>query len=224
MTRIALAGVSVAALFAASAPVLAADLPQPAEPPVYQEPIPAARYDWTGFYFGGQLGWQWSAFDNNEAGGGPFDTDANGVAGGVLGGYNYQFYNNFVLGVEADFSLSDIEETSTSPLGASFRTKSDWNSNVRARAGWAFDRFMVYGAGGLAIADFEASIPGASDDTTKVGWTVGGGVEGLVTENITARVEYLYQDFGDESFTLGGTSYNTDLSNNIVRFGMSYKF
>ncbi|NRG17670.1 porin family protein [Rhizobiales bacterium] len=223
MKRIFLTGVALVMASAVSGPVLAADLPQPVAEPVYKEPVPAARFFWTGFYFGGQLGWAWAQFDNSAPVPFSVNTDANGVTGGVYGGYNYQFNDNFVLGLEGDFSLSNLDESSTA-AGIRLRTSSDWNSNIRARAGFVFDRFMIYGAGGMAIADLSTSYAGQSDDTTKVGWTAGGGVEGAITNNITARVEYLYQDFGDEDFTVGGTTVNTDYTNNIVRFGMAYKF
>ncbi|MXN63381.1 outer membrane beta-barrel protein [Stappia sp. GBMRC 2046] len=223
MKRIFLTGAALVMGSVLAGPVLAADLPQPVEEPVYKEPIPEARFFWTGFYFGGQLGWAWSQFDNTAPVPFSVSTDANGVTGGVYTGYNYQFNENFVLGVEGDFSLSNLDESSTA-AGIRLRTSSDWNGNVRARAGFVFDRFMIYGAGGMAIADLSTSYAGQSDDTTKVGWTAGGGIEGAITNNITARVEYLYQDFGDEDFSVGGTTVNTDYSNNIVRFGMAYKF
>ena len=56
------------------------------------------------------------------------------------------------------------------------------------------------------------------------GWAAGAGIEGAVTQNVTARLEYMYQDYGSETFSLGGQAYKTDLNNNQVRFGMSYKF
>lgn len=223
MKRTVTTGGLLAIVAALAAPAAAADLPQPVETPIYQDTVPQARYDWTGIYFGGLIGWQWSNFDNSTAGVGSFDTNANGVNGGVVAGYNYQFNPNFVLGIEGDFTFSDIDKQTLAGV-TPFNTSSDWNSNIRARAGWVFDRYMFYGAGGLAIADISATAAGVEDSTTKAGWTVGAGVEGLVTQNVTARLEYLYQDFGSETFTLAGTPYKTELNNNIVRFGMSYKF
>ncbi len=223
MKRFATAGVSMVAVASMCGTAFAADIPQPVEPAPYVEPAAPSRFDWSGFYFGGQLGWQWSDFNTRSTPTGSFNSDADGVTGGVHAGYNYQVMPNVVLGGEVDFSLSDINRTRTLG-GVSYRTRNHWNSTLRARAGWTFDRFMLYGTGGLALADISVSANGAKDDVAKVGWTAGAGVEGAITDNITARLEYLYQDYGRESFTLGGTQYRTDLSNNIVRFGASYKF
>ncbi|WP_306029321.1 outer membrane protein [Stappia sp. MMSF_3263] len=223
MKRLAAAGLTIAAAVAASAPALAADLPQPAEPYTYNEPVPAERFDWSGFYFGGHLGWNWSDFQTNNAVTGRFNTRDNGVTGGVHAGYNYMLTPEFLLGAEADFSLSDIEKSRT-VAGVNYKTSSDWNGTLRARAGWAFDRFLVFGTGGMAIADIDAAANGVSKDSVRVGWTAGAGIEGAVTQNITARVEYQYQNYGSDKFAIGGQTYKTDLDNNQVRFGMSYKF
>jgi outer membrane immunogenic protein len=223
MKRLAAAGMTIAVTIAAAATAQAADLPQPAENYTYADPVPAERFDWSGFYFGGNLGWNWSDFETTNGVTGRFSNHGNGVTGGVHAGYNYMLSPNFLLGAEADFSLSDIEKTRTVG-GVNYKTSSDWNGTVRARAGWAFDRFMVFGTGGLAIADLEAKANGISDSKTKVGWTAGAGIEGAVTQNVTARLEYMYQDYGRETFSLGGQNYKTDLDSNQVRFGMSYKF
>lgn len=223
MKRHAAAGLTLAAAVAVAAPALAADLPQPVEPIPYADPVPAERFDWSGFYFGGHLGWNWTDSETRNAVTGKFNTNDSGIAGGVHAGYNFMMTPNLLLGAEADFSLSDINKRKT--VGAvNYRTSSDWNGTVRARAGWAFDRFLVFGTGGLAIADLDVAANGVKDSATRVGWTAGAGVEGAVTQNVTARLEYQYQDYGSKTFALGGQSYKTDLSNNQVRFGLSYQF
>ncbi|WP_417686428.1 outer membrane protein [Roseibium sp.] len=220
MKRLAFAGLTAAAVSALSVPVLAADLPQPADPaPTYYDQVPAARFDWGGAYVGGNLGWGWGNFNNRNA---P-DTDGYGVQGGVHAGYNYLIAPNVVLGAEADFQLSDLNGSATTG-GTNVKTGSDWNSSIRGRLGYTFDRFMVYGAGGLAIADQDFNVNGAKKSATALGWTAGAGVEGAVTDKVTARLEYVHQDFGSESFTLNGTRYKSNLDENLVRFGMSYKF
>lgn len=221
MKRLALAGMTIF-VSGLSAQALAADLPYPSDPApsTYTDPVPAARFDWTGAYVGGDLGWGWGNFDNS---GGAADTEGNGVQGGVHAGYNYMVTPNFLAGVEADFQLSDLSDTGTRG-GVTTETSSDWNAGLRGRLGFTFDRFLVYGAGGLALADQTMKVGGQSGDTTAVGWTLGGGLEGALTQNVTARLEYVHQDFGSESFNIGGNRYKSDLDNNIVRAGVSYKF
>lgn len=223
MKRLAAAGLTAAALATATVPVFAADLPQPVDPAPYDTPVPAARFDWGGAYIGGNLGWTWSKFTTTSAPTGKFDTNTNGVSGGVHAGYNFVISPNVVAGVEADLQLSDTEKTLTRG-GVAVKTSSSWNSSFRGRLGYTFDRFMVYGTGGLAIADISVNAGGAKNDATAVGWTAGAGIESAITQNVTARVEYAYQDFGAQKFTVGGSQYKTSLDNSQVRFGLSYKF
>jgi len=224
MKRLLSAGLAVATLTGAALPAFAADLPQAVEPVPSYDPVPApsGRFDWTGAYVGGNIGWVWGQFDNtfNATG---FDRDTDGVTGGFHAGYNYAITPNIVTGLEADFQWSD-QYTRGTVNGVSTSVNSGWNSSFRGRVGYAFDRFMVYGTGGLAIANVEANAGGFTDSATALGWTTGAGLEGAVSDNITARVEYLYQDFGRESFTLGGNTVRSDLDNSTVRFGVSYKF
>lgn len=221
MKRLAFAGLSAAAVFGIAAPALAADLPQPAEPAptYYDDQVPEARFDWGGAYVGANLGWGFGSFSNGSA---P-DTDGDGIQGGVHAGYNYVISPNVVIGAEADFQFSDLDD-SASAGGSTIKTSSDWNSSIRGRLGYTFDRFMVYGTGGLAIADLDVGVDGDNKSMTTVGWTGGAGVEGAITNNVTARLEYVYQDYAGESFTLNNSRYKTDLDDSVVRFGLSYKF
>ncbi|EFO31785.1 22 kDa outer membrane protein [Roseibium sp. TrichSKD4] len=224
MKRLACAAIAATVSVAGLAPSYAADLPQAA--PTYDttyEPAPSGRFDWSGAYAGGSLGWVWSGFDTTSSPTGSFDHDTNGFSGGVHGGYNFAITPNIVAGVELDFQMTDLYEN-TVRNGVNVKTSSAWNSSARARLGYAMDRFLVYGTAGLAIADLSINANGASEDTTALGWTAGAGVEGAISNNLTARVEYLYQDFGRESFTLGGSKYRADLDTSTVRFGLSYKF
>lgn len=152
---------SASALALLSGIAAAADLPvfEPAPPPMIS-PMPIA-FNWSGFYIGAHGGWGW--------GGGGFDDGF--VVGGQLG-VNWQF-NNFVLGAEGDGSFVDWGGT-------------DAVGTARLRGGIAFDRFLAYGTGGVALQDFE-----------EVGWVAGGGAEYAVTDNVTVGVEYLHYDIED---------------------------
>ncbi|MES0880695.1 outer membrane protein [Roseibium sp. SCP14] len=222
MKRLAIAGLALTATTAGTAPVWAADLPQAPAPAYEAVPAPQQSIDWSGIYVGGNVGWAFGNFDNSSGGVG-LGTSTSGVSGGLYTGYNFQVTPNVIVGAEADFSLTDLEESRTNG-GLNLQSKSNWNSNIRGKIGYSFDRYMVYGAGGLALADLEVSGNGASDSKTALGWTAGAGAEALVTNNVTTRLEYVYQDFGSQDFNLNGRGVSSDFSNSTLRLGVGYKF
>ena len=83
---------------------------------------------------------------------------------------------------------------------------------------------LVYGTAGVAATNLEVSNGAGSDDNTMVGYTVGAGVETFLTENVTARVEYRYSDYGSDDFNLGGTTVSTGYDDHSVRAGIGLKF
>jgi outer membrane immunogenic protein len=205
--------VAAAALAALSAPAFAADL-GPAEPlPTPDLTVATPANDWTGFHLGALLGWTWGDADTDIG-----DVEGNGIDGGVYAGYDYQ-WGNFVLGAEGDLIFSGVDGDE---LGVAF--DQGLNGSLRARAGIALDQFLLYGTGGAALTQLEVSAPGASDDDTLWGWTLGAGAEAQVWNNVTARVEYRYTDYQDETFTLGGADVDADYSTHSVRAGVGVKF
>lgn len=205
---------AASALGLASAPAFAADFgaaePLPTPPAVAAEPT----NNWTGFYLGALLGYTFGTAETGAVG----DVDVDGVDGGAYAGANWQ-YDSFVLGIEGDVLASGVEGDE-----AGIGVDQGLNGSLRARAGIALDRFLLYGTAGGAATDVELSDASGSDDAVLLGWTAGAGAEALVTENITARVEYRYSDYEDETFTLGGGDVGTDLSTHSVRAGVGFKF
>ncbi len=233
MKRILIAG---ALALAAGGQALAADLPQPAPPPprapATYVPVPVPVFSWTGVYIGVNGGYGFGTSNWTEPGfiGGPtgnFNTSGY-LAGGTIGG-NYQ-WGQFVLGIEGDGDWMNLTGTTTTACGAGCTTQSDWLATVRGRAGYAFDRFLVYGTGGGAFGNLQASagvLP--FSNSTQIGWTAGGGVEFAFTPNLTAKIEYLYVDLGSQSCAVGncstsGNPTTVTLTENVVRAGINYKF
>ncbi len=185
----------------------------PPEPPV--EPIvqPEPVQLWTGPYAGVFLGYNWGNFDTIP------DDGADDIAGGAYAGYNWQLNNNVVVGVEGDLGYSAQEGES-----AARDAELGIFGSARARVGYAFNPFMVYATGGVAAGEVEYSNGLGSDSNTQVGYTVGGGVEGLVTDNITARLEYRYTDLGEDDYSLPGESFSSGYDEHSVRAGVGFKF
>ncbi|WP_343234574.1 outer membrane protein [Microvirga splendida] len=200
----------------AAAAASAADLPAREAPP--PPPIIAAApiFTWTGFYGGLNAGWGWRGDDEETVvlgGATPGtlvfpDSGDGGFTGGGQIGYNYQI-GSFVIGLETDIQWADTgdaEDVRFFPAGApgtfvpgEFNNDlSDWFGTVRARAGVAFDRVLIYATGGLAY----------SDDTT--GWVAGGGVEWALPVNwfgssaVTFGIEGLWLSFDRDDDDFNG--------------------
>jgi len=225
MKRVILAGIGALAMFSMMGAANAADLPRrqvmPAKAPVY-----APVYNWTGFYLGINGGGAWgrSKWSGPVGDTGGFNVDG-GVVGGTIG-YNWQMPNNFVFGLEGDLDWASIRGSSNAAVCAgSCETKNEWMGTVRGRIGYAFDRFLPYITGGLAVGDIKSDLVGAGSTTkTNAGWALGGGVEFAIAGPWTAKVEYLYTDLGKGRCDncLGGA--DVDFHTSLVRGGINYRF
>jgi outer membrane immunogenic protein len=191
-------------------------------------------FNWTGAYIGAQVGYLWGEGDFVSEDGSTAEPEPDGWLGGIYVGYNYQLDNNVVIGADADFAWTGADDSAAAfddggdPIG-SFDTDLDWEGAVRARLGYAVDRFLPYVAGGVAFGQLSGEPIGGggslgSDDDTSVGWTLGVGLEYAFTDNVIGRAEYRYTDFGDFDFAFPGFTATSDLTTNDVRMGIAYKF
>jgi outer membrane immunogenic protein len=231
MKRILMAG---AVVLAAATQAFAADLPPPMAPPprapaAYIPVSPA--YNWSGFYIGLNTGYGFGDSTWNNPGSGNFSVD--GAMAGATVGWNYQI-GQLVLGVEGDYDWQNIRGTSTTApcvnvggfLGGC-DTSSNWYGTFRGRLGYAMDRIMVYGTAGGAVSDIKASTGALSwSSNTELGWAAGAGIEGAITDNLTAKVEYLFTDYGSSTCAAVscGVATNVKFDESMVRAGLNYKF
>jgi outer membrane immunogenic protein len=195
---------------------------------------------------------------------GGLGSQSAGFIGGGQAGYNWQT-GAFVLGVETDFDGTTLSK-SFNNVGTAFgptagavlsddflsvngKTSLSWLGTTRGRVGFVAtpdNRLMIYATGGVAYGGGNTSFnvfdstKGAfwsgSPSSTRVGWTIGGGVEYAITNNITIKGEYLYADLGSSSFTTAGNlasatffpgvyvSGKVDYTASIFRAGVNYKF
>jgi len=189
--------------------------------------------------------------------------------GGGQAGVNYQL-GRFVVGAEADIEYMRLRGSFASsaairggggaggdipPGTVVFNTPSssgsistDWLVTVRPRIGWAFDRFLVYGTGGVAFTNQNVSLSDIDSTTFQgvigvltasrsrdVGWVAGGGLEYAFSNSLSAKAEYLHLDFGDvtgQAGVIGGIGgmegasviFTSHLTADIVRAGLNYQF
>jgi outer membrane immunogenic protein len=81
---------------------------------------------------------------------------------------------------------------------------------------------LIYGTGGLAYGGGEVEALGISETHTHFGWTLGLGAEVGLTQNWSAKVEYLFVDLRDEHYGLTGLDH--DFESSLLRFGLNYRF
>jgi outer membrane immunogenic protein len=189
--------------------VRAADLSY-APRPAYTVNQPLNSFSWAGPYLGGNLGYEWGSVSNNP-------TKPSGFVGGVQAGYNWQGGGPWVFGIEGD-----LEATGANDTFAPWKFSNPWFGTVRGRAGYAFNNILFYGTGGLAFGELRAETFGLSESHATVGWTLGAGTEFGFAPNWSAKIEYLFVDLSDSSFTITGTT--NGLRSSIVRAGVNYHF
>jgi len=187
-------------------------------------------------------------------------SNLDGIVGGGQIGYNWQVDRSWVLGLEADIQGTGEKGSFgfTCPTGGCTPTTGtlavtpgpavpltlsqqiDWFGTVRGRVGiLATPTIMVYGTGGLAYGDVKSTVTSpltaASATNTNVGWTAGAGIEGVISGNWTAKLEYLHVDLGKVTGGLntgvgalgGGTlteNYSSRITDNVARIGINYRW
>src|ERR1700761_1972172 len=221
---------SAAAFVVCAAPAFAADVPARPYPkaPVYK--APEAIYNWTGFYIGGHIGGAFPGSNNLESSNARF-------MGGVQGGFDYEFSNNWVIGAEAQYSwlTGNSGGGVAFPGGTIATANSDQLGSVTGRLGYAFGPTLLYAKGGYAWRDNDnlgvttAGIPVAFTNTgdRRDGYTVGAGIEYMFTPNWSIKGEYQYYNFGSTTFTSGpapivGARFRDD--ERTVKLGINYRF
>ena len=180
----------------------------------------AAPFD--GPYVGAQVGWQSEKMRDVKSSFGaiPVDENKRSVTGGLFAGYDRTINGRFVVGAEGGVDFASDNEVATSAGGTSYSVDPKYSFDLTARAGYLVNpQTLIYARGGYTNARIRttvtngAGISSASDNQD--GWTVGGGVERMVTQNVSARMEYRYSKFSEGD----GKDYR-----HRVLAGLSYRF
>jgi outer membrane immunogenic protein len=225
----------------------------------------SSRFNLDGVIGGGQIGYNWQNSNwvfgleadiqgsdekgrtsNSCPGGSPTATTLAGLSSACSVGH---------LGDTAPFNVAAL------PVTSSLSEKIDWFGTVRGRIGpTVTPTVLLYVTGGLAYGQIGTSDtvsgtnitnPGGQgvnggtiltpvsatfgNSSLRVGWTVGAGVEGVVSGNWTAKLEYLYIDLGNVSGSFVtpliapsgaflNSTYSSHVTDNVLRVGLNYKF
>jgi outer membrane immunogenic protein len=197
----------------------------------------------SGFLGGAQAGYNWQS--------GAFvmglETDIDWTSTNK----NYSFVGSpFPGGSTVITPGGSIVNLSGDALHVNASAKMNWIGTTRARLGFVAtpdNRLMFYGTGGFAYGggsgylniwdNTQGLFWHGSPSSSRVGWTLGAGVEYAITNNVTIKGEYLYYNLGSShvvtaantsAYTIFGpgvyatAKYNYDGS--IFRAGVNYKF
>lgn len=203
-------------LLPVTAPAFAADvirtLPETPAPFVQVEPA----HTWAGGYTGIYLGGSANRFKNNSEIG---TLRNNNVKVGAYAGWNFQ-NDNFVYGIEGDAGYNNAKAKKDD-----LRARSGFDGSLRARLGYDMGVFMPYVTGGIAGTQVRYSNGADSAKKFRVGYTVGAGAETMLTDNVSARLEYRLSDFGKKNVTLGNLDLpGAKLQSHDIRVGVGYRF
>jgi outer membrane immunogenic protein len=216
-------------------------------------PAPPPPCDWTGFYIGINAGGQFGHsedkdlddFNNPDK---PWGYSESGFVGGGQIGYNFQ-WRWLVVGPEIDLGYMNMDGNGVEPSSVGDNTRgfsnSDFYTTFRGRIGVALDCWLFYATGGgigvnydTRVFDNDISLGlgelSAHKQNFDWGYTLGGGIERRLGRRWSIKVEYLYFDLGDQTFSapfilvrggqLGPFGWRADTEGHIVRAGLNFHF
>ena len=218
-------------------------------------PVASAPVDnWSGFYGGIQAGYAWNDLDvdytryrrgNADNTAAVHGLDVDGSAAGLYAGYNWLMDNGILLGVEGEINMVGADDSglNVNPKKGTDPRKytvveQNWDAALLARAGMVMDNYLPYVIGGVAWGNFDVTKYGPKNkkfntDMTLTGWTVGAGLEMVLSENLHARIQYRYTDYGDDTKLIKKgngqgnphTDAKLDVSNSHqVMVGLTFRF
>lgn len=184
--------------------------------------------------------------------------DSNDYLTEVFLGYNWTVAPQLIAGLEAHARYAHARDTQDVPgVSAGYPTiagntnvevKTNWSGDLRVRGGYLVQPDMlVYASTGVAFTQLDTTVTcpadtnvcnpafgsiDNSDSQNATGWLAGVGLEAALTDNLSARIEYLYTDYGNISvdglpakdFASYGFNGDVDLTTQSLTAGLAYQF
>lgn len=178
---------------------------------------------WAGVYFGGSIGGLQSDLEAGPAI--IYTVTIDGAVFGLQAGVNYQV-RQFVLGLEGDISWGDVSGSRVVTGRGIADGEMNYFATIRGRVGYAFDRVLAYATGGYAIAEISGQFRNIPPSDTQVhgGYTIGGGIEVLLTDYISVKAEALYFDLETKVYNASRGVGTSDPDGSLFRAGVNIHF
>jgi outer membrane immunogenic protein len=219
---------SLTTAWALAGHAIAADLPRGAAPAQGYYDAPAPVQNWQGFYLGVNAGYSFGAFQD---GGRDLLGSPNGGLIGITAGYNFVLASNFLVGLEGDFAFAGLKASRSPWPGVGSRSQVDDLFTLRGRAGVTLDRALLFLTGGFAASNNRVAIANAfanfygEQSKFQPGWALGGGLEYAITNNISAKAEYVFTSVGGEHyFDFSPNVLQSSYNASTVKGGVNYHF
>jgi outer membrane immunogenic protein len=211
-------------LLAGVAGVMSIPAAQAADMALKAPPMVAAP-SWAGWYIGGNAGVASVEINRYDPDGSLDDLSGRNTSfiGGGQVGYNWQS-GTLVYGLEADGSFLGSKQN----FDGEGSNRLPWLVTARLRMGLAVGDTMAYVTGGVAFGEIKTTnenFGGYSQSKTRVGWTIGGGVEHMINRNWTIALEGLFVDLGSKTYCSKDCSLRKVTGQAAIgRLKINYKF
>lgn len=211
----------------------------------YYEPAP--YFTWSGLYFGGSIGGQWSDIDGRYFAN-PANRHSSSLDSGIYGGHFgiQQQLGRLILGFEASVGGTGVFEKwnrgrSSSTAGcritdptSTCQHHTDYFVTIGPRIGWdVAPGWMIFANGGYASGVLNTRTVLRTDPPVQVdfttarhdGWFVGAGVEWALTPDVFVGIEYQHIEFENvrHRHNLVTSIRDMEYSTDILRARLSYK-
>jgi outer membrane immunogenic protein len=229
MKKILVAGIAAAA--SCGAPALAADLPVKAPARAYVAPAPV--FTWTGCYIGANVGGGWSHKSFDFEGFDEGSHSADGWVGGGQIGCDYQFANNWLIGIQGMWDGASLKGSNTVPLfpNETWTTKIRSFATVDGRLGYLFNpATLFYGKAGIGWVNDQFTFTNgsfsSSANNTRSGFDLGVGLSWMFAAHWDFFVEYDHIFLGTKDVTFPGLPVDAQIKQNFdkVLVGIDYRF
>jgi outer membrane immunogenic protein len=207
--------------------------------------------NWTGLYGGLHAGFgggdiTWKDTDNGEVNPEILTHEVPiGFFGGAQLGYNRQFGDWLVLGVESEFEASDVSSDQTRTHGDEqdrFHVRNNWNATIGARAGITSfnNRLLAYFKGGVSFGrweydwiqeEFGSNTNKFGDSEWRVAPMAAFGLEYAFNCRWSTNIEYKHLFLQTRTLTadrfdsgIESETYDYQLSQDSIQVGINYKF